>query len=95
MIVKQGNRYVVQGPITLATVGGLISDEKIALDGDDIIVDLAGVTAVDSSALSFLLELVRRRRSGSGRIAFANLGDSLHSLAELYGVVDVLPIAAH
>ncbi len=93
MIVKQGNRYAVEGPITLETVGGLISDD-IVLDEANVIVDLAGVTKVDSSALSLLLELMRRRPAGSGSIAFANLGDSLRSLADLYGVEELIPIAA-
>ena len=93
MIVKQGNRYLIDGPVTLDNVGNLIA-ESAALDGDRVIVDLAGVTRADSSVLSLLLEWTRRF-SGSGRqIAFANLGHDLQSLAELYGVVDLIPVAA-
>jgi phospholipid transport system transporter-binding protein len=93
MIVKQGNRYLIDGPVTLDNVGDLIA-EGAAFDGDRVIVDLAGVTRADSSVLSLLLEWTRRF-SGSGRqIAFANLSQNLQSMAELYGVVDLIPVAA-
>ena len=93
MMVRQGNRYSLEGAITLQTVGSLISDEMLS-NPDNVIVDLAGVTAVDSSALSLLLEWMRRRPAGSGSIVFTNLGDNLRSLSELYGVADLIPTAA-
>jgi len=93
MIVKQGNRYLIEGEVTLDTVGALIA-EGAAFDGDRVIVDLARVTRVDSSGLSLLLEWTRQF-NGSGRpIAFANLSQSLQSLADLYGVADLIPLAA-
>jgi len=92
MIVREGNRYMVDGPVTLSNVGSLIA-ESAAFEGDSVIVDLARVTAADSSALSLLMEWIRRF-GGSGRqIAFANMGPNLRSLAELYGVVDLIPVA--
>ena len=93
MIVRQGNRYLIDGPVTLDNVGMLIS-EGAAFEGDVVIVDLAGVTGADSSALSLLLEWVRRF-SGSGRqIAFVNMSPNLRSLADLYDVADLIPDAA-
>jgi phospholipid transport system transporter-binding protein len=93
MIVRQGNRYLIDGPVTLDNVGTLIS-ESAAFDGSSVIVDLARVTSADSSALSLLLEWMRRS-SGSGRqIAFANVSHNLQSLAELYGIIDLIPVVA-
>jgi phospholipid transport system transporter-binding protein len=93
MIVKQGNRYLIEGQVTLDNVGDLIA-EGAAFDGDRVIVDLAGVTRADSSVLSLLLEWTRRF-AGSGRpIVFANLSPDLQSLADLYGVVDLIPVLA-
>ena len=93
MIVRQGNRYLIDGPVTLDNVATLIS-EGAAFDGDSVIIDLARVTSVDSSALSLLLEWIRRFSSGGRQIAFVNIGDNLRSLAELYGIVDLIPLAA-
>ncbi len=93
MIVKQGNRYLIDGPVTLDTVGAL-NAESTAFDGDRVIVDLAGVTRADSSGLSLLLEWTRRLNGSGRQIAFANLSQSLQSLADLYGVADLIPVTA-
>ena len=85
------NRYFIEGPVTLDNIGMLLS-EGATFEGDSVIVDLARVTSADSSALSLLLEWMRR---GNGRqIAFANVSHNLRSLAELYGVVDLIPVAS-
>jgi phospholipid transport system transporter-binding protein len=91
MIVKQGDRYLIDGPITFDNVAALIAEEA-AFDGDPVIVDLSRVTRADSSALSLLLEWTRRLGGGGRRIAFANFSRSLRSLAELYDVVDLIPL---
>jgi phospholipid transport system transporter-binding protein len=93
MIVRRGNLYLVDGPVTLDNVGGMIG-EGVALEGASVVVDLAGVTNADSSALSLLLEWVRQFRRSGRQIAFANLSGNLRSLAELYGVIDLIPTAA-
>ncbi len=93
MIVRHADRYLLDGPVTLDNVGALIA-EGDAFEGDKVIVDLAGVTRTDSSALSLLLEWTRRF-GGSGRqIAFTKLSQDMQSLAALYGVADLIPIAA-
>jgi phospholipid transport system transporter-binding protein len=93
MIVRRGDHYLIDGAVTLESVGALIAD-GIALEGASVIVDLSGVTNADSSALSLLLEWVRQFRRSGRQIAFANLSGNLRSLAELYGVVDLIPTAA-
>ena len=93
MIVRQGNRYVIDGPVTLDNVAQLIA-EGAAFEGDNIIVDLGGISNADSSALSLMLEWMRATGAEGRRISFANLSDDLRSLSELYGVVDLIPIAA-
>ncbi len=93
MIVRQANRYLIDGPVTLDTVCALLAEGK-SIEGDDVVVDLAKVTGADSSALSLLLEWTRQSRAAGRRVAFANAGPNLRSLAELYGIVDLLPFVA-
>jgi phospholipid transport system transporter-binding protein len=93
MIVKEADRYLIDGPVTLDNVGDLIA-EGTAFEGDRVIVDLARVTRADSSLLSLLLEWTRRFGGSGRKIAFANLSPDLRSLADLYGVVDLIPVAA-
>ena len=90
MIVRQGNRYLIDGPITFDTVGSLVSGDSV-FEGDSVVVDLDRVTRADSSALALMMEWVRRH--GNRHIAFANLGHNLQSLAELYGMTGLIPFA--
>ena len=90
MIVRQGNRYLIDGPITLDTVGSVLSEDSV-FEGDCVIVDLERVTSADSSALALMMEWVRRR--GAGHIVFANLSRNLRSLAELYGMIRLIPLS--
>ncbi|HEY4679629.1 MAG TPA: STAS domain-containing protein, partial [Candidatus Angelobacter sp.] len=59
-----------------------------------VVVDFSRVTTVDSSAVSLMLEWSRQFNSNSTKISFIHLSQSLRSLAELYGVIDLIPIAA-
>ena len=93
MIVRQDNRYLIDGPVTLDNVATLISEGAV-FDGDSVIVDLRGLTSADSSALSLLLEWTRRFAGSGRRIAFVNVSHNLRSLAELYGIVELIPVAA-
>jgi phospholipid transport system transporter-binding protein len=55
-----------------------------------VTVDLSGVTEVDSSALSLLLEWRREAARNGREIRFRNLPASMKSLAELYGISELL-----
>ena len=90
MIQCDGGRCTVQGPITIENVVSLLAEGNGLFASGEATVDLAAVTEVDSSALSLLLEW-RREAGRNGRsIRFLNLPASLTSLAELYGVTDLL-----
>ena len=90
MIACDGGRCTVQGPITLESVVALLAQGNGLFTEPQVTVDLAAVTEVDSSALSLLLEW-RREAVGSGRaIRYLNLPANLKSLADLYGVTDLL-----
>ena len=90
MIQCDGGRCTVQGPITIENVVSLLAEGNGLFASGEATVDLAAVTEVDSSALSLLLEW-RREAGRNGRsIRFLNRPASLTSLAELYGVTDLL-----
>ncbi len=90
MIACEGGRCTVQGPITIENVESLLGEGKERFTAAQLTVDLAAVTEVDSSALSLLLEW-RREAGRNGRaIHFLNLPANLKSLAELYGVTQLI-----
>lgn len=94
MIVRQGNRYWPEGPVTLARIKDLREAAQREFEGESIVVDFSRVTEVDSSALSLMLEWLRDPGPGSRRVAFANLGANLKAIAEVYGVSELIPVEA-
>ena len=89
MIERDGNQLRVSGALTIANAAEECEAAKQHFSGD-VVVDLAAVTEVDSSALSLLFEWRRAAQSNNSHISFRNLPESLKSLAELYGVTDLV-----
>ena len=94
MIKCEEGRCRVEGPVTMANVTGLLAESGRLFNSADVVVDLAGVTDVDSSAISLLLEWRRSARAVSRRVEFVNLPPNLKSLADLYGVTQLLGAAS-
>ena len=90
MISCEGERCTVQGPITMANVTAVLAESARIFNGTRVVVDLAGVTEVDSAAVSLLLEWRRSASKAQRHIEFANLPPNLKSLAELYGVLELI-----
>jgi phospholipid transport system transporter-binding protein len=90
VIACDGGRCEVRGSLTIATAAGLVDEGKRLFVAESVVVDLAGVTEVDSAAVSLLLEWRRAALAGNRRIEFTNLPANLKSLATLYGVADLL-----
>jgi phospholipid transport system transporter-binding protein len=90
MIACDGDRCTVQGPMNLDNAVTLLEQGNGLFTAQQIALDLAAVTEVDSSALSLLLEW-RREAARNGRtIRYLNLPANLRSLAELYGVAELI-----
>ncbi len=94
MISKQGDRYLIEGPVTLAGVSALLAEGSRSFEGSHVVVDFSGVAEADSSAISLMLEWTRSMHGSNRQIFFANIGESLVSISNLYGVTDLIPIAA-
>ena len=90
MIERDGNQLRVRGALTIASVTAMCEAGKRHFGDGDLVVDLAAVTEVDSTALSLLFEWRRAAREKNLQIAFRNLPESLKSLAELYGLTELV-----
>jgi len=90
MIACNDGRCTVQGPVTVNNVVSLLAQGAERFTGKRVVVDLSGVTEVDSSALSMLLEWRREAVRNGREILYRNLPGSLKSLADLYGVTELL-----
>jgi phospholipid transport system transporter-binding protein len=90
MIVCNEDRCTIEGPVTADNVLSLLAQGAQQLTGPRMTVDLSGVTEVDSTALSLLLEWRREAIRDGREVRFRNLPASMKSLAELYGVTELL-----
>lgn len=90
MIRREGDRLLLEGVVTLQTVPDLLPQGLALIDRQTVTIDLAGVTAADSSAVALLLEWMRAAARAGRRIDYLHLGNSLESLVALYGVTELL-----
>jgi len=89
MITLDGPRAVLAGPVTLANVNAVLG-EGVRVFTAPVTVDLAGVTEVDSTAVSVLLEWRRAALRDKRTIGYVNYPENLKSLIKLYGVSELL-----
>ena len=92
----------VAGNLTMETVAAFFASGLHLPHADDVqknrgenipyTVDLSKVETVDSAAVSLLLAWVRQAQRHGIALSFTNVPQNLSSLANLYGVVDLLPI---
>jgi phospholipid transport system transporter-binding protein len=75
----------------METVPALFQSGLQHLEGEDLLVDLAQVEAVDSAGVSMLLGWSRAARRNRHELRVTGLPEDLVSLASLYGVADMLP----
>ena len=93
MISCDDDRIVIQGPVTIDNVAAITQRGMALFDRHHWVIDLHKVTEVDSAIISMLLEWLRAARQGGYRLQFINMPASLESLIQLYGIVELIPVA--
>lgn len=91
MIRRDGERMVVSGALTLASVAAALREGNAAIGQGVRTVDLGEVGELDSSALALMLAWMREAKRQKSELQFANLPQGLTTIARLYGVADLLP----
>jgi phospholipid transport system transporter-binding protein len=93
MIEVAGERLKVTAPMVIATAAELREAGESALLAGASIVDLAAVAEADSSSVAVLLAWARIAGERGQPLAIIGVPQSVRSLASLYGVADLLPLA--
>ena len=88
MIACENRRCSIAGAVTVDTVGSLLRalQPHFAAGVDSL--DFSGVERADSAALALVFSAMRQC---GGKLACTGLPPSFATLAELYGVSDLLP----
>ncbi|GHU31854.1 hypothetical protein AGMMS50256_20990 [Betaproteobacteria bacterium] len=96
MIDRDGGTYRIGLPMLIANARALLEAGRVLLRVEpekEILLDLASVQEVDSSALAVIFGLQRTAVTRGVSLRVANPPASLLSLAGLYGVDESLPLA--
>jgi phospholipid transport system transporter-binding protein len=93
MIRREGERMLVGGALTLASVAADLEQGKAAIAEGVRSIDLAEVGELDSSALALLLAWLREAKRQGKQLTFTNLPQGLTTIASLYGVAELLSAA--
>lgn len=94
MIRESKDRLYVSGPVTLENVMQFVNDGAPYLDGTPRVFDFSEVSEIDSASVSLMLEWSRRARASGAQVRFTNLGESIRSLIDLYGVGNLIQLDA-
>jgi phospholipid transport system transporter-binding protein len=82
---------LLSGRLTMSTVPALYESGLKVLSEKDLQVDMSRVETVDSAAVSMLLGWSRAAQARQGALRVTGIPASLLTLANLYGVADMLP----
>ena len=85
-----GERWVCSGPITFANAGPVLEASRTVPLPRGGIIDCEALHPVDSAAVAVLIAIKRRAMQESVALTFVNITPSLHTLADLYGVEELL-----
>jgi phospholipid transport system transporter-binding protein len=94
MIRDAGDRLEVSGPLTLGQAKQMLEAGRGQLNSrPDVTFDLSRVQEVDSSGLTVIFGWVRAAQRAGKPVRICNPPQNLLSLARLYGVTELLPLA--
>lgn len=92
MIRDLGDRIEVTGNMTLPAARTLLQEGSSHITRADAVFDLAGVEDVDSSGLAVVFGWQRAAKGLGRNVRIVNPPANLRSLAEVYGVSELLPL---
>ena len=93
MIERKAGRLVIKVPMVMANARGLLEAGRSALQPGEQVFDLGQVDDADSSAVAVMLGWLRVAGRSRSTLKFAHIPAGVRSLAELYGVAELLPLA--
>ena len=90
MLSCADGRCTLSGPVTMRNVTAVLEESRRLFNGSRVVIDLSGVTELDSAAVSLLLEWQRGAKAANREVELVNVPANLKSLADLYGVSGLL-----
>ena len=93
LTMAESGRWLLEGDLSFSSVPAVLkSSAKDFSHGQDIQVDLKGVTRADSAGLALLVEWLRQSERNDRAITFTNVPQQLLAIARLCGLVGILSL---
>ncbi len=93
VVLHKNGQLSVEGSITIDNVV-TVAERGVALfNSGDLVIDMARVAEVDSTAVSMLLEWRREANRRNCQLSFINIPQKLQSLVQLYGVAELMRLS--
>jgi phospholipid transport system transporter-binding protein len=93
MMERAGDRVRVTGAMTYATARRMLELGVSQIEAGATVFDLEPVGEVDSASLSLVFAWQRAAAQRGAKVSLQSPPPSLLTLAQLYGVSDLLPLA--
>jgi len=93
MIERLDGRLLVKSPMVMENARALLEAGLSLLQPGDQVIDFSDVAEADSSAIAVMFGWLRSANVSRSTLSFANIPAGVRSLAELYGVAELLPLA--
>ena len=93
MITREADTAKVSGRLTMLEAAAALEAGRAQVVAGVSAFDLAGVSEADSAALGVIFGWLREARVKGVTLRFTNTPANLRSLAEVYGVSELLPAA--
>ena len=87
----EGNSCRISGAVTVGSTGSLLRELQPQLAQGVDTLDFSGVESADSAALALVFSAMRQAKQAGHSLACTGLPASFATLAELYGVSELLP----
>ena len=89
-IAQVDNRWQLSGDVVISSAKPILTASQGFAITSNTAVDFAQAADIDTTALSLILEWKRRAQTEKKTLRFINLPANLSSLAELYGVEELI-----
>jgi phospholipid transport system transporter-binding protein len=89
VVLREDGQLRVEGSITIDNVVAVVARGIALFNSGDLVIDLARVAEVDSTAVSMLLEWKREANRHNCQLSFINIPQKMQSLVQLYGVAEL------
>jgi phospholipid transport system transporter-binding protein len=91
--MAEANPMLSLEALTFETARAALAQGEAAIAAGETVFDLGGVKSADSSGVALMLAWERRAKTAGRKLTYINVPAELESLARMYGVESLLPVA--